>query len=318
MRLSESPTRQLLAALLLTPTLAVALTITAVGDTRLTPRLLQSPTSLHLRGDLVFANFEGALAAPDRNPWKFSMPPQTPDVLSALGVTALNLANNHSLDEGLDAYQRTTAALAPRFALAGRDGRQAVVTVRGQRIRLIGFSFGAFNDVNTLAAIPAIIHRLPGEIVIVSAHMGGENHLSQRVPFAMEYFGREARGDVATFSRRCIEAGADLVLGHGPHIPRGIELYRGKLIVYSLGNFLFDYPGATLNAHAPGYAITANLDANGDFLSARITSYDLQYGIPVPDPAQRAYSLIRHLTMENLHQSNLLFPGKGNIQKCKN
>ena len=302
----------------LTPTLAVALTVTAVGDTRITPRLLAGAPAIHLQGDLVLANFEGVLGAPDPDPWKFSMPPQAPNLLAALGINALNLANNHSLDEGRAAYQRTRDVLAPRFALAGRDGEEAVLTLRGRRIRIIGFSFGAANDVNNLDAIPTLIRRHPGEIVIVTAHMGGESHLSLRIPFATEYFGTRKRGDVVAFSRRCIDAGADLVLGHGPHIPRGVELYRNKLIVYSLGNFLFDYPGANFNAHAPGYAITANLDTNGDFLSAHIASYDLKYGIPVPDPAQRAYFLIRYLTMDNLHQANLAFPGEGNIDKCKN
>jgi poly-gamma-glutamate capsule biosynthesis protein CapA/YwtB (metallophosphatase superfamily) len=312
-------TGRLLSTLLLTHSLVAQITVTAVGDTRITPRLLADLPPIHLQGDLVFANFEGVLAEPaSPDPWKFCMPPRVVEALAAMGINSVNLANNHSLDMGPDARRGTAAALAQRFAVAGPEGEEGFMTLRGIGVRVVGFSFSGPNGVNHLEAIAARIRRRTGEIVIVSAHMGGENRFSQRVPFETETFGKEKRGDVVAFSHRAIDAGADLVLGHGPHVPRGIELYKNKLIVYSLGNFLFDYPGATLNAHAPGYAITVSLDGNGDFLSARIASYDLQYGVPRPDAAERAYQLIRYLTLDNLRQRNFAFPGGGVIEKCKN
>jgi hypothetical protein len=307
----------LLAATL--PTVAANLTITATGDVRISPRLINRHAPVRLTGDLVFANFEGVLANPaDPDPWKFCMPPRTVDLLSAMGITALSLANNHSLDMGRDAYNKTEAALSGRFAVAGIDRKPAILHAVGRRIRLIACSFGAVNDVNHPETVRSFIGPKKDEVVIVSAHMGGENHLAARIPFVMEYFGREQRGNVVEFSHRCIDAGADLVLGHSPHIPRGIELYKNKLIVYSLGNFLFDYPGATLHPHAPGYVISVELDARGDFQSARVASYDLQEGVPVPDPAGQAYKIIRNLTLDNLHATNLSFPGGGIITRCLN
>jgi len=220
------------------------------------------------------------------------------------------------LDLGEENYQKTLALLGERgFWVAGREGHGVVAEINNLRVRTIGFSFSGGNSVNNLDAIAVIIGKKQNEIIIVSAHMGGENHLAHRIPNTMEYFGDEKRGDVISFSHRCIDAGADLVLGHSPHVPRGFELYKNKLIVYSLGNFLFDYPGAGRNAHAPGYSLSIHLDEKGDFQSARIESYDLQFGVPVVDTSGRAYKMIQNLTLGNLKQTSLAFPGNGAVRK---
>ena len=298
-----------------------ALTVTAVGDVRITGGVaknsLDAIRKINLKGDLVFGNFEGVLAEsvpPD--PWKFSVPIESLGLLKDLGFNTVNLANNHSLDIGEQGYQKTRLLLAQQgFWVAGREGHGVVAQINGLRVRVIGFSFSSGNNVNNLADIPVVIGEKQKEIVIVSAHMGGENHLGHRIPREMEYFGDEKRGNVVEFSHRCIDAGADLVLGHGPHVPRGIELYKNKLIVYSLGNFLFDYPGVEMNPHAPGYSISIDLDNKGDFRSARIESYDLQYGIPVLDKRGHAYKMIQNLTFQTFQQHSLVFPGNGVVQK---
>jgi Bacterial capsule synthesis protein PGA_cap len=298
-----------------------ALTVTAVGDVRISPAFannhLDAIRRLTLRGDVVFANFEGVLAErTDPDPWRFCVPFVVPRLLRRIGLNTLTLANNHSLDLGADAYAKTAMALTQEgFLVAGRAGSSAVTEVKGRRVRVVGFSFDAPNNVNDLDAIPSIIGTKGDEIVIVSAHMGGENHLGYLVPRGVEHFGKESRGDVVRFSRRAIDAGADLVLGHGPHIPREIELYKGKLIVYSLGNFVFDYPGAAFHPHAPGYSIAITLSDRGNFVSARIDSYDLRYGIPEPDGSRQAYRMIRNLTLSNLGERSLVFPGDGMVER---
>ncbi|MGO9437200.1 MAG: hypothetical protein ACLP00_23250, partial [Terracidiphilus sp.] len=83
--------------------------------------------------------------------------------------------------------------------------------------------------------------------------------------------------------------------------------------VYSLGNFAFDYPGASSHPHALGYSITIRLNADGSFRNARIHSYDLRNGIPVSDRNEKAYSMIRDLTLRNLKQTTLAFPGNGRV-----
>jgi poly-gamma-glutamate capsule biosynthesis protein CapA/YwtB (metallophosphatase superfamily) len=299
------------------------LTVTAVGDVRITPELARNHSEeirrIKLRGDLVFANFEGVLDDSGSNdPWKFSVPINSIVLLHEVGFNTLNLANNHSLDLGEESYRKTSSLLQQHgFWVVGREGHGAVAAKRTRHVRVIGFSFSSENNVNDLDAIPAVIGRKQGEIVVVSAHMGGENSLGHLVPNDMEYFGDERRGNVVEFSHRCVDSGADLVLGHGPHVPRGIELYKNKLIVYSLGNFIFDYPGAERSGHAPGYSITINLNDSGDFQSAHIDSYDLQHGIPVLDSSGRAYDMIWNLTLQNLKQTSLQFPGKGLVARSK-
>ncbi len=290
------------------------LTVTAVGDVRITAAMVRDHAvqlrSLRLKGNLVFANFEGAIGDPvPSDPFKFAVQRESAGILRDMGVNAVSLANNHALDLGEKAYVETAAALrGAGILIAGRDGPGPV--------RLIAYSFSSpRNNVTRPDAIPAAFPKARGEIVIVSAHMGGEDHLSNWIFGGMEYFGDEPRGDVIAFSHRAIDAGADLVLGHGPHVPRGLELYKGKLIVYSLGNFAFDYPGAALHPHAPGYSISIRLDGNGNFSAARIYSYDLRFGVPVPDRRAAAYRMIRNLTWRNLKQTTLSFPGNGRVEK---
>lgn len=296
------------------------LTVTAVGDVRVTDALLhgrsEKLSKIHLKGDLVFANFEGVIGDPiASDPWKFAVPVDASDALRRMGINAVSLTNNHSLDLGEKFYNKTFSMLAQDgFQVFGYDRQGAVAEFHGRRVRVFAYSFAApHNNVNRPVAVPAFFPREAGEMVIVSAHMGGESPQGSWIPGTMEYFGDERRGDVIAFSHRCIDAGADLVLGHGPHLPRGLELYKGKLIVYSLGNFTFDYPGVAFHAHAPGYSITIHLNANGSFRNVRIHSYDLRNGVPVSDRNEKAYSMIRDLTLRNLKQTTLAFPGNGRV-----
>jgi hypothetical protein len=300
------------------------LTITAVGDVRITAAQIgdheRELRKIHLKGDLVFANFEGVIGDPIlSDPWKFAVPLKAAGILRQLGVSAVGLANNHAMDLGEPAYRDTAAALLGEgFWVVGDEEPGAPAQLKTARVSLHAFSFSSpRHNVNSLETIPAVFPRQPGEIVIVSAHMGGEDRLARWISGEMEYFGEEPRGDVVAFSHRCIDAGADLVLGHGPHVPRGLELYKDKLIVYSLGNFAFDYPGAAFHPHAPGYSISVRLDGNGNFRAARIDSYDLRNGVPAPDRTGEAYRLIRDLTFRNLKQSTLVFPGNGRVERSR-
>jgi hypothetical protein len=300
------------------------LTVAAVGDVRITTAQIRDHAkqlrTIHLKGDLVFANFEGVIGDPViSDPWKFAVPYKAVGVLRQMGVNAVSMSNNHALDLGWKAGRETAAALRKQgFWVVDNNEQVADAKLKTSRVRLIAYSFSSLrNNVNDPDAIPATFARGDGEIVIVSAHMGGEDHRSQQVLGGMEYFGNEQRGDVVAFSHRCIDAGADLILGHGPHIPRGLEVYKGKLIVYSLGNFAFDYPGATFHPHAPGYAISIRLDEGGDFRSAWIDSYDLRNGVPMPDRSAKAYRMIRDLTLGNLKQSALAFPGDGMVERSR-
>lgn len=292
----------LLALLALAAVRADPLRVTAVGDTR-----PMAASSLRLSGDVVFANFEGALGPAGPDPWRFFIPPEAPAWLRAMGVSVVSLANNHSHDLGAEGYQRSRQELTGAgIQVATPEG--VTLTASGRRVRVVAVSF---EDLGAPARQPE------DDILIVSAHMGGEGPRSHLISPGMEHFGDQPRGDVVAFSHGCIDRGADLVLGHGPHLPRGLELYRGKLIAYSLGNFLFAYPGSQDSLHAPGYALSVELDEQGNFASARIDSYDLVRGVPVPDGEQHAYRLIAELTRSNLGCQQLEFPGDGRVTRRK-
>jgi len=114
------------------------------------------------------------------------------------------------------------------------------------------------------------------------------------------------------FSHAVVDAGADLVIGHGPHVPRALELYKGRLIAYSLGNF-DTWFGVSING-TNGFApvLEAGLDEHGVFVAGRIHSNVQQRpeGV-VPDPEQRAYRLMRELTMQDFSGGALQFGDDG-------
>ena len=116
----------------------------------------------------------------------------------------------------------------------------------------------------------------------------------------METFYGEQRGHLRSFARVVVDAGADLVLGHGPHVPRGLEMIDGHLVAYSLGNFA-TYGRFNLTGHlATSLILDVTLDHEGKLVHGRILPIKLEgKGIPVPDPAATATQLLRKLSTED-------------------
>ena len=135
------------------------------------------------------------------------------------------------------------------------------------------------------------------DLVFVSFHGGAEGATQTRVPRREETAYGENRGDVFAFSRAMVDAGADLVLGHGPHVLRGMEIYRGRLIAYSLGNFS-SWNGFNLRgALGISAVLTVSLASNGVALDASLSPVRLvRPGIPTPDPAAEAIATVRRLS----------------------
>lgn len=110
------------------------------------------------------------------------------------------------------------------------------------------------------------------DFVVVSVHYGAEGPSYVNSPHSDENYFGENRGNMRAFSKIAIDAGADLVMGHGPHVLRGLELYKNKLIVHSLGNFA-TYSGFLLDPVSRlGAIVDVGLDDNGDFLDGQIIS----------------------------------------------
>ena len=139
------------------------------------------------------------------------------------------------------------------------------------------------------------------DIVVVSFHAGAEGPEARHLPKAPEQFFGESRGDVYAFAHAVVDAGADLVLGHGPHVLRAMERYRGRLIAYSLGNFssfkTFDVRGAS----GESVILDVELAPDGALLAARLHPVRLgSDGRPAEDPTLAGVAAVRALSAEDL------------------
>lgn len=200
--------------------------------------------------DLVFGNLEGALTGYNMTRkvtgsdkvFAFRFPPRYGELLRRTGFTHLNIANNHALDFGDTGFADTQKNLqAAGIAAVGVPGRIDTFASKGLKIALLGYTYqSSFNNLLDLNASAELVRqaKAQGAFVIVSFHGGAEGTPAAQHRDDHEVFLGEQRGNVVAFSRAMIDAGADLVIGHGPHVLRSAECYRGKPIVYSLGNFV--------------------------------------------------------------------------------
>ena len=191
---------------------------------------------------------------------------------------------------------------------------------------LNGFSFSGFCAFSTnshtfnlmdTAEVKSVIRSLREDcdILIVSFHGGAEGLDYIHLPEGMEMYLDEKRGSLREFAHLCVDEGADLVFGHGPHVCRAMELYRGHLIAYSLGNFCTP-TGMSLSSQM-GYApvVSARIDRNGMLVDGKIHSFkqSVQTG-PRLDKENRAAKAIRTLSEEDFEKATLSFDEEGNFR----
>ncbi len=238
-------------------------TIKAVGDlvfgsdwpTSSYPPGFQNDVQTRLKrvvgpADVVFGNFEGTLTTHDvstKNPnsstvFAFRMPPSFTQLLREAGFNVINIANNHTFDFGPTGFADTVNNLSRAGAfVVGEANKVTLQKVNGITIAWVGFShLYRHNNINDLEKLAELVQqaRPIADLVIVSMQAGAEGSEALKVRDYDEIFLGEHRGNTYAFAHRAIDLGADLVLGHGPHVVRGMECYKGKLIAYSLGNFV--------------------------------------------------------------------------------
>ncbi len=274
------------------------------------------------RADIAFVNLEGPLYdGPEHSVkdcgrcFSFHSPRYYADVLASLHIAAVSLANNHSGDFGPEGRAATMAELNKRsigFGGLDQDGaRYAVVKLRdGRQAAVIAFApNNGTLDLNDIAGAAKRIRVLKKSfaLVIVSFHGGGEGWDRVHVVNGDEEFAGEDRGDVIAFSHAVIDAGADIVIGQGPHVPRAVEFYRHHLIAYSLGNF-WTYEGVmTYAVSGLGPVLEVWLAPDGSIAGFTIHS-TRQAGLGVPhlDPDDEAARYIYYLTRSD-------FPATGDL-----
>lgn len=281
-----------------------------------------------LASDLVMGNLEQPLTgdtgyekcAPDSTACHaFRAPPHYAAHLRDGGFDLMNLANNHGNDYGPAGRENTRAALEEHgIAHTGERDQITVVDVRGVSVAVVGFSsYEWTNSLIDLDQAADVVSRAAdqADLVVVQVHMGAEGVDQARVsPGTETYFG-ENRGDVMAFSRAVIDAGADLVAGHGPHVLRGLEFYEGRLIAYSLGNFAGG--GGTLNASGVlglGAVLQVSLRADGSFAGGKLISTHMyEAGLPRMDPEQRGLDLVREVSGADFPDTGARFADDGGI-----
>jgi len=276
--------------------------------------------------DVAFGNLETVLAdsgdsqkcSPQSTRcYAFRVPTNYAASLKLAGFDVLSTANNHSGDFGMDGRVTTRNALDQVSILhSGPVGDVASWAVKGTTIALIGFSTGEdVHRVQDIETASSLVRELAKnhDIVIGSFHGGAEGPSAVHVPKGPEKFLGEDRGDLRKFTHALIDAGAHLVLGHGPHVLRGMEIYKKRLIAYSMGNFS---SWNTFNLKGPG-GITAilhiTLSKQGELREAHLTPLTiLEPGIPEQDPERKAIDIVRNLSQKDFGQS--LFNKEGRYQ----
>ncbi len=322
---------------------AMRLSVAAVGDimlgtdfpqNRLAPDdgagYLAAAAPLLQAADIAFGNLEGVLmqggepAKQCKDPaacYLFRSPPHYAKHLAAAGFDVMSLANNHARDFDEAGRDASMAALdTAGIRHSGREGTVASWQQGELRIALIAFSptKGSWPLLSIGIAETAVAELATNhDIVIVSFHGGAEGSAgAERLGFAMEWAYGEERGNVVDFARRVIDAGADLVLGHGPHVPRAMELYNDRLIAYSLGNFATYYGISVAGANGFAPLLAATLDGNGRFVGGTLHSLiQLRPNGPAPDPQQRALRMMRELTTLDFPAGDLRISPDGTLAR---
>lgn len=275
--------------------------------------------------DFAMGNLEATLCDADAIPrhckdssicYLFKTPQHYVQNLVDAGFDALSVANNHINDfgsEGRDSTMSTLRRANIAFAGLRKMCETAIIVRNGKRIGICCFSPNAVTvNILNITYATKLVTSLCGkcDYVIVSFHGGGEGNDFLHVTREEEFCFGQSRGNVYLFAHACIDAGADLVFGHGPHVPRGMELYKGHLIAYSLGNFCTPYGIGILGINGYAPLLFVEVDDDGLFVKGRIESYVQRKGAgPIRDPKEQAAQLMKKLTVEDFPENNLYFVG---------
>jgi poly-gamma-glutamate capsule biosynthesis protein CapA/YwtB (metallophosphatase superfamily) len=284
-----------------------------------------------LKSDLVMGNLEQPLTGDtgtskcgspkSPNCFAFRSPPAYAEHLKDGGFQLLNTANNHAKDYGAQGYKNTVEALeSAGLEHTGAEDQITVVDVKGVKVAVLGFSsYAGANPLNDLDAAAAVVEKATGEadLVVVQVHMGAEGSDKNHVKPGTETFFGENRGDPMKFSRTVIDAGADLVVGHGPHVLRGMEFYKGKLIAYSLGNFAGG--GRTLSRNGVlkyGGVLHVSLTKEGEYVGGKfVSTYMNDNGVPTRDKAnERGRKLVAELSESDFDDTGAVVGTDGSIK----
>ncbi|WP_424961787.1 CapA family protein [Ekhidna sp.] len=280
------------------------------------------------QADITFGNLEGTILNDGgeqkecNNPklcYLFRSPEYLAQNFVESGFDLMSVANNHANDFGETGRKNTQRVLdSLDIAHAGSVDHPFTITKIGHL--KIGFCAFAPNrgtvSIHQYENIKSTIQHLDSltDIVVASFHAGAEGSKHQHVTREREYYYGEDRGNVYELAHLMIDNGADVILGHGPHIVRAIEVYKERIIAYSLGNFLtygrFNLRG--LAGEAP--ILEVNTDASGRFLNGKIHAFRQSYSHgPRNDLNLSSIKTIQRLSLDDFPENPVTIDDKGNI-----
>ncbi len=320
---------------------ADSITVIAVGDimmgttypeVRLPPddgaEIFKNVAPILSAADLTLGNLEGPLTdigictkkVEKGRCYAFKTPPRYARYLAEAGFDFMSLKNNHTNDFGPEGIASTIKALNDVGIKYGTDDENGEFIIKNKKIAIICFSASSWGnsifDITDAQKKVAELSRKK-DLVFVSFHGGGEGIGYLHTKDTFEYYLGTPRGNVVKFAHAVIDSGADFVWGHGPHVPRALELYKGRLIAYSLGNFFtWGFNLADERGYAP--ILKAVLDTTGSFIEGLIIpAIQKTFQYPEIDTLRQAVRLIKKLSAEDFPHSSLLITDEGKILPLK-
>ena len=279
------------------------------------------------RTDLTVGNLEGAICdggtstkGSGPNSYSFRTPTSYGHLLKEAGFDFMSMANNHANDFGVYGIESTETVLVSQDILfSGIAGRteSAVIERNGLRIGLCAFGHNSYTlrhtDLNTVGRIvDNLVQNC--DLVIVSFHGGAEGKGHNHLPYGSETFLGENRGSLRELAHFCIDHGADVVYGHGPHVVRAMEVYKDRFIAYSLGNFCTPYNVSLTGISGYAPVVEIAIDNSGKFLRGKIHSFLQTRGIgPRLDKSGSVAKEIKRLSEADVPHSQVAIDSDGNI-----
>lgn len=280
--------------------------------------------------DLTFGNLEGVLLTKGGTPkhcgdskycYTFRMPEHYVQHFVDAGFDLMAVANNHANDFGAGGRESTAKTLQAAGLHFAGSVEKPYTTFEKDGLKY-GFlaaapNSGCFSSLqyDEVAKYVRMLDSI-SDIVIVSLHAGAEGVAYRHTPCKDESFLGANRGNVCKFAKTAIDAGADIVFGHGPHVTRGVELYKDRFITYSMGNFCTYAKFNIDGSKGVGPMIKLRVTDKGEFLEGWILpSRQTGKGVPEYDSTGRVIKEIIELSTADFPQSPLLIEADGSMRK---
>ncbi len=297
-------------------------------------RIFADSIASSLKGaDITMGNLEGVFINSSFEPkkcskesreagrcYEFGMPRTIAPVLKKMNFNVMGMDNNHTWDYGAEGYELTNKILNEYGIESVNHKSHITLNIKNKQVAIVAFGFSDRSyHISDIPTVKRVISELDNDhhIVIVTFHGGAEGKdFRRQYHMKEEYFG-EDRGNLMAFSQIAVDAGADVVIGHGPHVLRGIQLYKNKLICYSLGNFI-TYGNMKISGYnGLGAIMDLELDENnGNFIKGKIIpTKQKPHGIAFKDRTNRSIQVIRELTELDFPNTPLIIERDGIIRK---